>query len=358
MRSKQMTYGTKVLGTAETGDTGSVHALVSVFDNVDYHGDRVVKGAFAENLAEWRESGDPIPFIWSHQWGDPDSFVGTVDPEDAQETDRGLEVRAVMDLTHQQSARVYQLLKTRSVRQFSFAFDVLEEVEMKDEPFNRWWNVYELRKLKLFECGPCLLGANEETDLLEVASRHKVGRAVSGTNREKLTQAKDLIEEVLAADGDDESDPSENSRKRRGAKSAVGSHSTATSDADWDGPAQESALSEDCTAADYKKMYAWVDPDGDAETQAAYKFPHHFVSDGKPAAASTKACSAAIAALNGGRGGADIPDGDRQGVYNHVAKHLKDAGQEEIPELASVEEVQAAAFRSQMLDIEADLVSS
>jgi hypothetical protein len=35
-----------------------------------------------------------------------------------------------------------------------------------------------------------------------------------------------------------------------------------------------------------------------------------------------------IGALHGGRGGADIPDTDRQGVYDHVAKHLTDGGQQ------------------------------
>ena len=32
-----------------------------------------------------------------------------------------------------------------------------------------------------------------------------------------------------------------------------------------------------------------------------------------------------IGVLNGGRGGTTIPDADRQGVWNHLAKHLRDA---------------------------------
>jgi hypothetical protein len=84
-------------------------------------------------------------------------------------------------------------------------------------------------------------------------------------------------------------------------------------------------------------MYAWVDPEGERENKSSYKFPHHEVdSDGMPGAANTRACIAAIAVLNGARGGADIPDDDRKGVWDHVAKHLRDAG-EEPPELKSGE---------------------
>ena len=108
---------------------------------------------------------------------------------------------------------------------------------------------------------------------------------------------------------------------------AIASHSTATDTSTWDGNANQTALpTEEGDSSDYRQAYAWVDPDGDADTKAAYKFIHHFVSsDGDVGAASTVACSAGIAVLNGGRGGSNIPDDDVQGVYAHLAKHLTDA---------------------------------
>ena len=79
--------------------------------------------------------------------------------------------------------------------------------------------------------------------------------------------------------------------------------------------------------------YAWVDPEADGDTKAAYKFIHHEVArNGDVGAASERACSSGIAVLNGGRGGTDIPAGDRKGVYRHLATHLKDAGRDP-PEL-------------------------
>jgi HK97 family phage prohead protease len=116
-------------------------------------------------------------------------------------------------------------------------------------------------------------------------------------------------------------------------RKAIGSHSTATDDGEWDAGANTKRLPNE--RGPLRAAHAWVDSDGDADAKSSYKFPHHFVdSSGKVGAASTRACSSIIAALNGGRGGADIPDADRQAVYNHAARHLRDADMEP-PELNS-----------------------
>jgi hypothetical protein len=66
--------------------------------------------------------------------------------------------------------------------------------------------------------------------------------------------------------------------------------------------------------------HAWRDSDGDADAKVSYKFPHHKSSGGP---AFVRACQQGIAILNGARGGSSIPDSDRQGVYNHLARHLR-----------------------------------
>lgn len=120
--------------------------------------------------------------------------------------------------------------------------------------------------------------------------------------------------------------------------SAIAPHSTATDDeSSWDGGAAEKKLNN--TEANNKKMYAWKDPTGDPAARGSYKFPHHNVNDnGSPGAANTSGASAGIAALNGGRGGHSLPAQDRQGVHNHLAKHLRDAGKD-VPELMSLEDI-------------------
>lgn len=114
-------------------------------------------------------------------------------------------------------------------------------------------------------------------------------------------------------------------------KGPIRSHSTETTTGEWDASAVVAGIPDDASAADLRSVFAWVDPDGDPASKSSYKFPHH---NGVGGAANMRACTAAIAALNGARGGSSLPDGDRKGVYDHLARHLRD-GDREVPELRS-----------------------
>ncbi|HLE14509.1 MAG TPA: HK97 family phage prohead protease [Anaerolineales bacterium] len=117
---------------------------------------------------------------------------------------------------------------------------------------------------------------------------------------------------------------------------AIGVHHTATDDGAWDGPANEARLKLDQGRAFYSRAYAWRDPDGDESKKSTYKFIHHVVDEeGNPGTANVRACQTGIGVLNGGRGGTTIPESDRQGVYNHLAAHLRDADVEP-PELKAL----------------------
>ncbi len=111
----------------------------------------------------------------------------------------------------------------------------------------------------------------------------------------------------------------------------IRAHGTDTSTSRWSGPRNEAKLG-DAPAATLRQAYAWVDPEGDPDTKSAYKFIHHEVRRGvEVGAANVKACRSGIGILNGGRGGANIPDADRKGVWNHLARHLRDAGEDPPP---------------------------
>lgn len=150
-------------GTDDDLEDGDFRALVSAFGSTDSYGDIVEPGSFTESLAEWKAGGDPIPVVWAHQWADPFAHVGTV--KSAEETDRGLEIVGHISPEERESnttaAQVYRLLKERRITQFSFAFDVLEAEESTVEGKR----VTLLRRLKLHEVGPCLLGVNQSTEL-------------------------------------------------------------------------------------------------------------------------------------------------------------------------------------------------
>lgn len=88
----------------------------------------------------------------------------------------------------------------------------------------------------------------------------------------------------------------------------------------------------DAPAKVLRQAYAWVDPDGEPDVKQSYKFIHHEVgARGEVGPANVKACTSGIGVLNGGRGGAKVPVSDRKGIYNHLARHLRDAGEEPAP---------------------------
>ena len=257
---------------------GIFEALVAVFGNVDRVGDMIEPGAFADSLAAWTAKGRPIPVIYAHEWDNLDAHIGHV--LEAKEIPEGLYVRGQLEMDEPFAARVWKKMTKGTLAEFSFAYDVVDAAMEKVDGAI----VQKLKRLNLLEVGPCLVGMNPDTQLL-------------------------------------------------GVKKALGSHSTATSDASWDGPANEARLPSGKDRAFYSRVYAWADPDGDPTVKSTYRFIHHEVDgDGNPGAANIRACQTGIGVLNGGRGGTTIPDADREGVWAHLARHLRDADVEP-PEL-------------------------
>lgn len=83
----------------------------------------------------------------------------------------------------------------------------------------------------------------------------------------------------------------------------------------------------------YAQGFAWVDPE-QKENFGGYKLPHHDVKDGKLVSV-WGGVQGAMNALLGGRGGTNIPEGDRKAVYNHLVKEYKLHGKE-APEFHSL----------------------
>jgi len=108
---------------------------------------------------------------------------------------------------------------------------------------------------------------------------------------------------------------------------AIGSHSTATVDTPWDGPAAVAAMPAEYATLHY--CHAWWSQDaadsshtagdGDADDQkGSYKFPHHTTKGGP---ANIPGCRNGLARLEG----SSIPDGDKPGVRSHLQAHISDA---------------------------------
>jgi len=83
----------------------------------------------------------------------------------------------------------------------------------------------------------------------------------------------------------------------------------------WDAPREIREADID----DLKIMCAWYDSEN-PDVKSSYKLPHHRAKDHYVV---WKGVAAAMGALLGARGGVNIPDKDKKGVYNHLVKHYK-----------------------------------
>lgn len=127
----------------------------------------------------------------------------------------------------------------------------------------------------------------------------------------------------------------------------------------WDGGAAEKNLGDEPPADKLRKLYALP-----AASKSDSKLPHHEVSgDGTVGEPNAAACSAAIGALNGGRGGMKgVSPAQAKAAYTHLAGHLTSMGQEPPPftgpgsaasaraAVARVREIRAAAAGVQAAD--------
>ena len=113
-------------------------------------------GAFSKSLDKYAASGKNLPIVWSHDWGNAESFIGKT--LSAEETSDGLLIRgAFFDTPRAQTVRT--LLAEKVVSEFSFAYDILEEQKGSD-------GNNELLELSILEAGPTLKGANPATQLI------------------------------------------------------------------------------------------------------------------------------------------------------------------------------------------------
>jgi HK97 family phage prohead protease len=184
MNTKTMTCKAITKAVGQDQETGErfVEQIVSVFNNVDLGGDRVLEGAFTDSLAEWEASGNPIPVYFSHQWQNPAALIGEVveakelSPGDPLLSGTGIEdlgglwVKYSVDQGRPYADDVFHNMERRRITQASFAYDAVKEQRNSD-------GTNDLIKLKVHEVGPTLLGMNPATTLLSAKDRAELAEA-------------------------------------------------------------------------------------------------------------------------------------------------------------------------------------
>ena len=84
---------------------------------------------------------------------------------------------------------------------------------------------------------------------------------------------------------------------------------------------KEYSKSDDVPTSTYKNGFMWFDSSA-PDNFTSYKLPYVYVVDGKLQAVP-KALSAIVSVLNGGRGGVDIPDSDKNKIKSNVSRYYK-----------------------------------
>lgn len=147
-------------------DGGYIVAYASTFDrDADLHGDVIAKGAFSDSLAEWEQSGKPIPLVFNHKFDDPEYNIGCV--IEAKEDDHGLLIKAAFDPDNPKAQYVRKLVQEGRMWKMSFGSIIQDarQAELEDGTICR-----EITKSKILEVSIVQIPANEHASILVVKS--------------------------------------------------------------------------------------------------------------------------------------------------------------------------------------------
>lgn len=161
--------GATLLRTEQTDEsTGVVEAIVNTFDAVDSYNTRFLYGAFDDIDADNNPDEAALPsVVWAH---DMQRFVGkglefrqlkpgdSTLPEKAKQYG-GLYAKTAFALDTIDGGDLYKHVRFGSVKQWSFAFDPIEERSGED-------GVLEFAKVVTYEVSPVLIGANQFTSTI------------------------------------------------------------------------------------------------------------------------------------------------------------------------------------------------
>jgi HK97 family phage prohead protease len=237
---------------------------------------------------------------------------------------------------------VHQLIEYGALRSASVGF-LPKEWRIVDDDGRMG---YDFEKLELLEWSVVPVPANPEA--LVAAKQHGVDlEPLAEWTERALDENADLVvveRDVLEAtwkqvrpvvwNSADTSTSTTNTPDDHPDKGVIGykKYPLAPKDESWNGPQQVAAAE----VADLKKMCTWVDSEN-PDIKGSYKLPHH-KADGYSTV--WRGVAAAMGVLLGARGGVNLPEGDRKGVYNHLAKHYREF-EEEPPEFKAIAKPQS-----------------
>ena len=269
-----------VIASAKAVDEaeGIVEAYTNTMGVVDADGDIVEPTAFDSSIA----GNLPIPVLSGHDQGKLVGKVIFAQPRHIEGDEYRLFTRMQMNMETEAGRDAFSNVAGDYVREWSIGFNIPKESDVEQEGSDVSTVIRRIGNLDWVEVSSVIRGSSPST--VTVAAK-----------------ASPVTEE----------------------KGAIPSHLTAWVEDAWDGSLMRGRIKGG--AAILRASHAWVDPEGDPELKASYKYLHHHIGrNGKGGAANVRAITTALANLNARR--TSIPENDRRGVYNHLARHLREAG--------------------------------
>ena len=275
MIHKTMIASAKAVDEAE----GIVEAYTNSMGVIDADGDIVEPTAFDSSIA----GNLPIPVLSGHDQGKLVGKVVFAQPRHIEGDEYRLFTRMQMNMQTQAGREAFSNVAGDFVREWSVGFNIPKDDDITHEGEDVSTVIRRIGNLDWVEVSSVIRGSSPSTST--------VAAKTAPTTTEE--------------------------------KGAIPSHLTAWAEDAWDGQLMRGRIKGG--AAILRASHAWVDPEGDPELKASYKYLHHHVGrNGKGGAANVRAVTTALSNLNARR--TAIPETDRRGVYNHLARHLRDAG--------------------------------
>jgi len=274
MIHKTMTGSAKAIDEAE----GIVEAYTNTMGVVDADGDIVEPTAFNASIAD----NLPIPVLSGHDQGKLVGKVIFAQPRHIADDEYRLFTRMQMNMDTEAGRDAFSNVAGDFVREWSIGFNIPRESDVEQEGSDVSTVIRRIANLDWVEVSSVIRGSSPSTSTVAAKSSP-------------------VTEE----------------------KGAIPSHLTAWVEDAWDSSLMRGRIKGG--AAVLRAAHAWVDPDGDPELKSSYKYLHHHIGrNGRGGAANVRAITTALTNLNARK--TSIPENDRRGVYNHLARHLREAG--------------------------------
>jgi HK97 family phage prohead protease len=263
----------------------------------DLGGDTIMPGAFTDTIKE-RLGKNLIKVRWMHY----EPFGRCTE---AHEDSKGLYVRGIVSNTPTNMERI-ALMEDKTVDRLSIGYDIPSEDDYDWNDDGSWWGARDIHKVDLYEWSPVDLAMNEGTSVQLAKSLMAMGFQLPDS------VMKSVADTIKAA-------------------TSYSNLPLAERNHTWDSSAAEKRVrnwadANDTPNAKYRKMFFWYDSEN-ADNFGAYKLGFADIINGSLTAVP-KGVFAAAAAIQGARGGVDIPEADVSAVKSHIEKYYAKMRQE------------------------------